>query len=198
MSRVDEQFANSGPAARSATIAGSGAPEGNGQPDVHVVPGYLDGTKRQRPFCSRARSTLEVVPESEKQTTDLPRTQSTAGLGMRLIDVADGPLDLDNVVGQSEKAPARLPGHFAQWSARTSFESSEIICESQLWPDSRRVTAWTAKIETPTILPQRNTISERSDRRRMGASGVVDPTGQADGGNKRHVRSAAREEREIR
>ena len=40
--------------------------------------------------------------------------------------------------------------------------------------------------EPQTIRPQRTTISERSDRRRMGECKVVDPTGQA-GGNKRHV-----------
>ena len=40
--------------------------------------------------------------------------------------------------------------------------------------------------EPQTIRPQRTTISQRSDRRRMGACGVDDPTATR-GGNKRHV-----------
>ena len=70
-------------------------------------------------------------------------------------------------------------------SVRGEVESSESFVIQVWWPDSRRVTDVDGE-EPQTIRPQCTTISERSDRRGMGACGFVDPTGQA-GGNKRHV-----------
>src|ERR1700680_1549839 len=79
-------------------------------------------------------------------------------------------------------------------SVREQVESSESFVIQVWWPDSRRVTDVDGE-EPQTIRPQRTTISERSDRRRMGACGVVDPAGQARGaqGPRRRARGDERD-----
>src|ERR1019366_6734902 len=88
------------------------------------------------------------------------------------------PLIFESFAQDMAQRVAALSPRTVLVSVRRVLESYESVVIQRWWPDSRRVTN-VDEHEPRTLRPQQAAISERFDRRRMGAGRTFDLTWQA-------------------